>query len=101
MREQDWFDPQTVTIGMYLDGRGLRHRGPRGEIVLDDSYLLVMHTGDLDCAFTLPGDPWAASYEVVVDTSYEDGPPVGLAPYPAGLDLPVLARSVVLLRVRR
>jgi glycogen operon protein len=101
MRVEDWFDAQTGTIGMYLDGRGLRHRGPRGEIVLDDSYLLVLHAGNLDCAFTLPGEPWAASYQVVVDTSYEEGPPAGLAPYPAGLDLPVRARSVVLLRVRR
>jgi len=86
MRVEDWFDAQTGTIGMYLDGRGL---------------LLVLHAGNLDCAFTLPGEPWAASYQVVVDTSYEEGPPAGLAPYPAGLDLPVRARSVVLLRVRR
>jgi isoamylase len=98
---EDWFDPLAHTIGMYLDGRGLRHRGPRGEVVLDDSYLLVLHAGNLDRVFTLPGEPWAACYEVVVDTSYEDGPPAGLAPYPAGLDLPVRARSVILLRVRR
>ena len=101
MRVEDWFDAQLDTLGMYLDGRGLRHRGPRGEVVLDDSYLLVLHAGNLDQAFTLPGDPWAASYEVVVDTSYEDGPPAGLVPFPAGLDLPVRARSVALLRVRR
>jgi hypothetical protein len=38
---------------------------------------------------------------VVIDTGYEEGDPAGLAPYPAGLDLPVTARSVVLLRARR
>jgi glycogen operon protein len=97
----DWFDQANGTVGMYLDGRGLRHRGPRGEVVLDQSYLLVLHAGEQDCAFVLPAEPWAVSYQVVIDTSYEQGAPAGLAPYPAGLDLPVTARSVVLLRTRR
>jgi len=101
MAMDDWFDSANTTVGMYLDGRGLRHRGPRGEPVLDDSYLLVLHAGEQDCAFVLPGEPWAVSYRVVVDTSDEQDTPSGLAPYPAGLDLPVTARSVVLLRARR
>jgi isoamylase len=101
MTQHDWFDAGNHTMGMYLDGRGLRHRGPRGEVVLDHSYLLVLHAGALDCAFMLPTEPWAVSYRVVVDTSYEEGTPAGLAPYPAGLELPVTARSVVLLRARR
>ncbi len=36
----DWFDTGLRTIGMYLDGRALRHRGSRGEQVVDHSYLL-------------------------------------------------------------
>ena len=102
MTEQDWFDHARQTIGMYLDGRGLRHRGPRGERVLGDSYLLVLHAGPVDAVFMLPSSPWAQQYEIVLDTTYEDGtPPASLAPYPAGLDLPVTARSVIGLRVSR
>ncbi|MBI3687107.1 MAG: glycogen debranching protein GlgX [Actinobacteria bacterium] len=102
MTDDDWFDPTLQTIGMYLDGRGIRHRGPRGERVVDDTYLLVLHAGGGDRTFVLPGEPLGASYEVVVDTCYEDGVPPGQLPsYPGGLELPLTARSVVLLRVRR
>ena len=40
---------------MYLDGRGLRHRGARGEVIVDDSFLLLLHSGDGDGVFRLPG----------------------------------------------
>jgi len=102
MSVDDWFDPSVGTIGMYLDGRGLRHRGPRGEHIVDDSYLLVLHAGPEDRMFALPAAPWAEAYDVIVDTTCEDGePPAGQPPCPGGLDLPLTARSVVLLRVRR
>jgi glycogen operon protein len=96
----DWFDAGLRSIGMYLDGRGLRHRGRRGEVIVDDSFLLVLHSGDSPGDFRLPGLPWANGYEVVVDTTYAGG-----APDPqqtavvAGADLPVGARTVILLRV--
>ena len=56
---------------MYLDGRGIRGRGPRGERVVDDSFLLVLHTGAADVRFRLPGAPYARSYDVVLDTCAE------------------------------
>ena len=36
----DWFDTGLQTIGMYLDGRGIRHRDERGRPVQDESYLV-------------------------------------------------------------
>ena len=51
----DWFDAGARTIGMYLDGRGLRDRGPRGEVIIDDSFLLILHAGDDAATFALPG----------------------------------------------
>ena len=47
---------------MYLDGRGLRHRDRRGELIMDDSFLLLLHAGDQGGRFTLPGAPWADQY---------------------------------------
>ena len=46
LADADWFDAGLRTIGMYLDGRGLRHRDRRGEVIVDDSYLLLLHAGD-------------------------------------------------------
>jgi isoamylase len=103
LADDDWFDAGLRSIGMYLDGRGLRHRNPRGETIVDDSFLLLLHSGDADGLFALPGEPWAASYESVVDTRFPGGVPgVTTAPVvPSGTRLPMRARSVVLLRVRR
>src|SRR5690606_38777274 len=40
MTPADWLSPQARTLGMYLNGERLRQRGPRGEEITDDSYLL-------------------------------------------------------------
>jgi glycogen operon protein len=102
MTEREWHSPDLRTLGMYLDGDGIRQRGPRGERLSDESYLLVLHAGAEDTAFTLPGLPWASGWEVVVDTVYPDGlAPSGVDRPAAGMDLPVAARSAVLLRAVR
>jgi glycogen operon protein len=101
MSSDDWFDAGLRSIGMYLDGRGLRHRGSRGELIVDDSFLLLLHSGDNGGAFTLPSRPWGASYEVVVDTSHAGGEPRSQTVIRGGADLPVGGRTSVLLRVQR
>jgi glycogen operon protein len=101
LSETDWFDTGLRSIGMYLDGRGLRHRDARGRLIVDDSYLLLLHAGDRSGTFTLPGKPWADEYEVVIDTTNPGGDP-GPGPMLAGgTALPVDARTSMLLRVRR
>ncbi|GAB2474675.1 glycogen debranching protein [Jatrophihabitans fulvus] len=99
-RDGDWFDHGLRTIGMYLDGRGLRHRDRRGNRVTDESYLLLLHTGDADVAFTLPAAPWADGYVTEVDTTRPGGVPED-ARRDAGTVLPVPGRCAVLLRVLR
>ncbi|MBE7188648.1 glycogen debranching protein GlgX [Jatrophihabitans endophyticus] len=101
LTDADWFDSGRRLIGMYLDGRRLRHRSRRGEPVIDESFLLVLNSGDDDRLFVLPGPPWADAYLPVVDTTAAAGVPVPGAEQAAGSPLPVPGRSVHLLRVRR
>jgi glycogen operon protein len=102
MTEREWHSPETRTLGMYLDGDGIRQRGPRGERLTDDSYLLVLHAGAADTTVVLPGSPWATGYQVVVDTAYDDGlPAAGMDRPAAGVELPLQSRSAVLLRAIR
>jgi glycogen operon protein len=102
LSDADWFDTGLRSIGMYLDGRGLRHRNARGETITDDSFLLLLHSGDDDGIFTVPGPPWAGSYERVIDTSALGGEPGTHGELIAGgAHLPMRARSVLLLRVLR
>jgi len=100
LSDADWFDAKLRTIGMYLDGRGLRHRGPRGELIIDSSYLLLLHSGDDAIDFSLPGAPWAARYEAVIDTA-EAGRPHGDASLTASASVRLESRSVLLLRTDR
>jgi glycogen operon protein len=99
MTAADWASPAARSIGMYLSGEGIRTRGPRGERIIDDSFLLWLHGGGEPLVVRLPGAPWAKEYERIVDTAAEPamttGPPLHFMP---GDPLGVAARSVVLLR---
>ncbi|WP_326687843.1 glycogen debranching protein GlgX [Streptomyces sp. NBC_01795] len=112
MTEADWYAPG-ATLGMYLSGRDIPQRGPGGEPVRDDSFLCVLHAGPEELSFRLPDAAWGAAYEVVVDTAREvvvdpasdesehlTGPvPAESARHPAGGELAVQGRSVMVLRV--
>ncbi|WP_435228900.1 glycogen debranching protein GlgX [Streptomyces sp. Tue6028] len=98
MTERDWYAP-AATLGMYLSGRDIPGRDARGVPVVDDSFLAVLHAGDRPVGFVLPGTPWAARYEVVVDTSREEQGEAPGVEHPAGASITVPARSVLLLRV--
>jgi isoamylase len=96
LNDDQWFDTGQQTLAMYLDGRGIKTRGPRGEDVVDDSFLAVLHFGPDDVELTLPSAPWASSYDVELDTA-------GLlsGSHSPGARLRMTSRSVLLLRATR
>ncbi|GAB3362413.1 glycogen debranching protein GlgX [Modestobacter lapidis] len=96
----DWFDTGLQTVGMYLDGRGIRHRDERGRPVVDESYLVWLHAGPDPVEVVLPAAPWGDGYELVVATEYPTGippRPVVVAPGPVEM----ASHSVMVLRVLR
>jgi glycogen operon protein len=96
----DWFDTGLQTLGMYLDGRGIRHRDALGRPLVDDSYLVQLHAGPEPVTVELPGPPWADGYELVVSTEYATGaPPTTTMIAPGAIELP--PRCVWVLRVLR
>jgi glycogen operon protein len=96
---EDWYDPALPTLGMYVNGAAIRSRGPRGEQVRDDSFLVVLHTGGEDTAVVLPGMPWASSYDLLLDTA--DERPVRGGSFSAGAAVAAAGRSALVLRARR
>ncbi|MGA0010329.1 MAG: glycogen debranching protein GlgX [Candidatus Nanopelagicales bacterium] len=90
----EWNTPWTKTLGMYLSGE--LHQVP-GEPLppTDDSFLFIVHASDDELDFTLPGEPFGASYDVAFDTGSLRPP----GPIPAGTALRLTPRSSVLLRV--
>ncbi|WP_405503405.1 glycogen debranching protein GlgX [Streptomyces anulatus] len=98
MTEGDWYAP-AATLGLYLSGRDIPGRDARGEPVTDDSFLAVLHAGAEPTVFALPGAPWAARYELVLDTSREEQTEAPGTVLEGGAEMTVPARSVLLLRV--
>jgi glycogen operon protein len=68
--------------------------------VVDDSFLLVVHSGHLPADFVLPGGRWAEGYEPVLDTAADAPWEAGGGTVPSGQVVRVAARSVRLYRVR-
>ncbi|WP_448627262.1 glycogen debranching protein GlgX [Geodermatophilus sp. URMC 64] len=96
----DWFDTGLKTVGMYLDGRAIRHRDEFGRRVVDESWFVWLHAGAETTEVTLPGPPWGDGYELVLSTEY----PTGTPPRPAVVGpgpVPLPGRSVWLMRVLR
>ncbi len=96
-----WFDPHVRTLGMLLSGEAIDRRGSRGEVVRDDSFLLLLHADEGPLEFALPTcssghcTPWSDGFEVVFDTARPGHPSYR---YRAGAALPLAGRSCVLLR---
>ncbi|MEU9034807.1 glycogen debranching protein GlgX [Streptomyces sp. NPDC048352] len=98
MTERDWYAP-AAAVGLYLSGRDIPGRDERGRQVTDDSFLALLHAGDRPVEWVLPGAPWGAAYELVLDTSRESQADAPGTRHGGGEPLTVPARSVQLLRV--
>ncbi len=104
MDDADWSAPDVATIGMFLDGDEIHTRGPRGEQVRDDSFLVLLHAGPDPVPVVLPGPPWADGYRLLLDTAHAgtalDEGAGGTRLRPA-TEITVTGRSVVLLAAER
>ncbi|MDU0290089.1 glycogen debranching protein GlgX [Saccharothrix longispora] len=99
MAETDWFDDGRRFLGMWIDGSTSLSRSRDGELVSDDSWLLLVHAGDEPLEVTLPGPEYGGRYEPVVDTTTADGSPATPGSFAAGAPLVLGGRSLMLLRV--
>jgi glycogen operon protein len=95
MTEDDWESGFGRSIGMFLNGQGIRGRNARGERIVDRNFLLYFNAHDDVVEFVLPADEYGADWEVVVDTA---GDAVGAGNYPAGGTLTVAGKALVVLR---
>ena len=95
MGDEDWFDHDLRTIGMFVSGAPLRAPGPRGEQQVDHSFMLWFNAGWLPQAVHLPENDWVQAGEVVLSTDVKL--PQGTR-VDAGMRISIGRRSVVVLR---
>ena len=101
MADENWFDDGARTLGMWIDGSESLSRTRDGELVSDDSWLLVLHAGADEIEFTLPAEQYGDDYEPVLDSASPDGKPDKPQPLDPGEKVLLPNRSLLLLRARR
>jgi isoamylase len=95
MTDEQWDQPWGKALGVLLSGAdvGVDERGRR---ITDDTFFLALNASEIDVDFSLPTEPWARRWQVVLDTreaEQHDG-----ATLDAGTQMPVMSRSLILLR---
>jgi isoamylase len=96
MGDDDW-ETGKRTLAVFLNGDAIAEPGPRGEPTTDDSFLMLLNASPDDVEFTLPGGPYAESWQLVLNTADifadEDDKPL-----PGESSVEVSGRSVVLMQ---
>ena len=96
MTRSDWQDGQR-TLGMFLNGQEIATPGPRGERIVDDSFLLLFNSGHMDATFRLPNRRFGREWTLVLSTADLDAHE-GRFTVEAHGKVPIMARSVIILR---
>ncbi|MEA3076367.1 MAG: isoamylase [Actinomycetota bacterium] len=96
MTDADWEAGYAKVLGVFLNGDEIPDRGPKGERIVDDSLLMLFSANAEPIGFTVPAAPYGESWGVVLDTN-QPGLTEGDRTYKAGDEVPLVARSVVVL----
>ncbi|QDG67814.1 MULTISPECIES: glycogen debranching protein GlgX [unclassified Pseudarthrobacter] len=95
MKPEDWDSGFGRSVGVFLNGDGIRGKDARGRRITDVNFLLYFNAHDDMVKFTLPADEYAPAWDIIIDTA---GHNADTEPVQAGDALPVDAKSLVVLR---
>ncbi len=94
MSSEDWNNPATRSLTMFLLGRGIDDVDDDGRPILDDDLLLAVNASHLDLPFTLPSFRHVEEWQLLLDTKDDQAE----ARIPPSATLTLAARSLMLLR---
>ena len=98
MSDQDWTNGFAKTVMVFLNGNGIPTLNPRGERVLDDTFLICFNAHSEELAFTMPDAVFGERWHRVIDTADPDLRRDAGAVASGGI-LKVTDRSVVVLQL--
>jgi isoamylase len=97
MDEEHWSHDFAQSLAVFLNGRGLRSRGPKGEMIVDNDFYVIFNASHLPLNYTLPPQKYGHSWTKILDTS-ENRVDESNGTYGAGEKIKVEGWSVVLLQ---
>ena len=95
MTDDDWDVDYVKSIGMFLNGDGIRARDARGQDISDANFLLYFNASEEGVTFELPSAEYGADWDIVLDTSIATAPEGNVL---AGESITVGGRCVIVLR---
>ncbi|WP_309617078.1 glycogen debranching protein GlgX [Salinibacterium sp.] len=95
MTAEDWGTDFVKSIGMFLNGDGIRARDARGQAITDANFLLYFNASEQGVEFELPSAEYGEQWDLVLDTAVVVDPD---AIFTAGDSITVGGRSVMVLR---
>ncbi len=102
MTDESWRNGDNRSIGVFLNGDALPSRGRRGEPISDDSFIALFNASNDHIDFVLPDATYGERWCRVIDTSRDDVddalPIGGDGSFDAGQAVPVVDRSLIVLR---
>ncbi len=96
MTEDDWSQDLNRGVSIFLNGEGIRERGPRGERHTGSSFVLCFNAHPEWVEFTMPPGEYGDKWHTVIDTSLPDAD-VAPASVPAGGSVWVPDRCLLVL----
>ncbi|THG28614.1 glycogen debranching protein GlgX [Naasia lichenicola] len=98
MAPKDWDSGFGKSVGMFLNGNGIRQRDSRGETMTDVDFLVIFNAHDGDVDFTIPKQGDHRSWDIVIDTA---GKTADSEPKVSGETIVVEPTSLLVLRAHQ
>jgi len=97
MKDEQWESDNARSLGVYLNGQGIKALGGKGEKIHDDSFYIRLNASPDTVHFKLPPEAYGIKWHKVIDTS-ENGAGKNHAEYGAGDDIEVKGRSILVMQ---
>ncbi len=97
MTEENWMHDFAKSLGVFLNGNGIRSLGPKGEHILDDSFYVIFNAYHDQLTYKLPPRKYGKKWTKVLDTS-ENVTAENDEIFRAKQEITVQGRSAVMLR---
>ncbi len=101
MTDENWSHDHAKVLGVYMNGRGLKTPGPKGEEMIDDNFYIIFNAHHEFMEFRLPPEKYGHQWTKVIETAtnyFDEG---NTESFTAGTLLVVESRSLILLKQPR
>jgi glycogen operon protein len=69
MPDENWSHDYAKSLGIFLNGKGIRHMDPKGNPIYDDSFYMIFNAHYEPVEYTLPPAKYGSEWRKVIDTA--------------------------------